>query len=258
MSTIKVDTVRPVTADASLTLQGDNSGTGVSGITIDSSGNAAFAQNAKVDTVRPNTTDGSLTLQGDSSGSGVTGITIDSSGNATFAGTSNNLGTVTAGTIGGNVAMASSGLTVRNITNVLLASDQELVNSTTLTTFFSPTYTPLFSGSKVQGILTFQGQFWNNAAADGRKRIIIEFTGSGITDYSTINVPNAGAYDYGGSGFEMGNYQSIVGGLITTTTTDVITANCKAKNEVSSASAKWRFFGNDTTEETFFTWIEYK
>ena len=81
MSTIKVDTVRPVTADASLTLQGDNSGTGVSGITIDSSGNATFAQNAKVDTIRPNTTDGSLTLQGDSSGSGVTGITIDSSGN---------------------------------------------------------------------------------------------------------------------------------------------------------------------------------
>jgi len=44
MSTIKVDTVRPVTADASLTLQGDNSGTGVSGLTIDSSGNATFAQ----------------------------------------------------------------------------------------------------------------------------------------------------------------------------------------------------------------------
>jgi len=45
MSTIKVDTVRPVTADASLTLQGDNSGTGVSGITIDSSGNVTLAGN---------------------------------------------------------------------------------------------------------------------------------------------------------------------------------------------------------------------
>jgi hypothetical protein len=86
MSTIKVDTVRPVTADASLTLQGDNSGTGVTGITIDSSGNAAFAQNAKVDTIRPNTTDASLTLQGDSSGSGVTGLTIDSSGNTALGG----------------------------------------------------------------------------------------------------------------------------------------------------------------------------
>jgi len=42
MSTIKVDIVRPVTADASLTLQGDNSGTGVSGLTIDSSGNTSL------------------------------------------------------------------------------------------------------------------------------------------------------------------------------------------------------------------------
>jgi len=42
MSTIKVDTVRPVTADASLTLQGDNSGTGVTGLTIDSSGNTSL------------------------------------------------------------------------------------------------------------------------------------------------------------------------------------------------------------------------
>lgn len=58
---------------------------------------------AELDTIRPNTNNGSLTLQGDSSGSGVTGLTIDSSGNATFAGTGNNLGTVTAGTIGSSV-----------------------------------------------------------------------------------------------------------------------------------------------------------
>ena len=38
MSTIKVDTVRPVTADASLTLQGDSGGSGVTGLTIDSNG----------------------------------------------------------------------------------------------------------------------------------------------------------------------------------------------------------------------------
>ena len=44
MSTIKVDTVRPVTADASLTLQGDSGGSGVTGLTIDSSGNVTFAQ----------------------------------------------------------------------------------------------------------------------------------------------------------------------------------------------------------------------
>jgi len=62
----------------------------------------------KVDTVRPVTADASLTLQGDSGGSGVTGITIDSSGDATFAGTGNNIGTVTAGTLGSNVNIKAS------------------------------------------------------------------------------------------------------------------------------------------------------
>jgi hypothetical protein len=76
MSTIKVDTVRPVTADASLTLQGDNSGTGVSGITIDSSGNATFAQ----------------TITGGTIGSGV-----DLSNH--YASTSEVQGTHTTGTI---------------------------------------------------------------------------------------------------------------------------------------------------------------
>jgi len=61
----------------------------------------------KVDTVRPVTADASLTLQGDNSGTGVSGITIDSSGNATFAGTANNLGTVTAGTISGGTIGSS-------------------------------------------------------------------------------------------------------------------------------------------------------
>lgn len=38
MSTLKVDTIRPVTTDGSLTLQGDASGTGVTGLVIDSTG----------------------------------------------------------------------------------------------------------------------------------------------------------------------------------------------------------------------------
>jgi hypothetical protein len=42
MSTIKVDTVRPVTTDGSLTLQGDSSGSGVTGITIDNAGDVTI------------------------------------------------------------------------------------------------------------------------------------------------------------------------------------------------------------------------
>jgi len=62
----------------------------------------------KVDTVRPVTADASLTLQGDNSGTGVSGITIDSSGNATLAGTGNNIGTVTVGTLGSSVDIKAS------------------------------------------------------------------------------------------------------------------------------------------------------
>ncbi len=167
-------------------------------------------------------------------------------------------GTIGGVTLGGDVAMASSGLTVRNITNVALGSDQELGSSTTLTTFFSPTYTPLFSGSKVQGILTLVGAVWNTASGNGLKRLRIEFTGSGITDYTTVDADNLGGQDYGNSGIEIGIHQSIVGGLITTTTTDLITANVKAQNKVNAATTKWKFLGDGTTAETFFTWIEYK
>ena len=41
--TAELDTIRPNTTNGSLTLQGDSGGSGVSGITIDSSGNATFA-----------------------------------------------------------------------------------------------------------------------------------------------------------------------------------------------------------------------
>ncbi len=42
--TAQLDTIRPNTTNGSLTLQGDSSDAGVTGLTIDSSGNAAFAQ----------------------------------------------------------------------------------------------------------------------------------------------------------------------------------------------------------------------
>jgi len=84
MSTIKVDTVRPVTADASLTLQGDNSGTGVSGITIDSSGNATFAQPISGASLTGTEIDlkssGTTIYKSD----GTTGIVSESSGIVTF------------------------------------------------------------------------------------------------------------------------------------------------------------------------------
>ena len=78
-------------------------------------------------------------------GGNATGITVaDTTANVTInrpltasSGIAN-AGTITAGTIGGGVAMASSGLTVRNITQVPLATDQQLFNNNAMTTFLCP------------------------------------------------------------------------------------------------------------------------
>ena len=171
------------------------------------------------------------------------------------------LGTVTTGTfngtIGGDASMASSGLTVRNIEQVALSSDATLNNNTTLTTFFSPTYTNKFSGSKVVGILTYMGQF--DGTTEGRHKLRIDFSGSNITNYNTRDGSTIGGYNYGNERILRYYYASIFGGLMTTDSIAVITADCKHQMQGSGSSAyAWTYFGNNTAEETFFTWIEYK
>lgn len=49
--TAQLDTIRPNTTNGSLTLQGDSSDAGVTGLTIDSSGNATFAQTISAGTI---------------------------------------------------------------------------------------------------------------------------------------------------------------------------------------------------------------
>ena len=162
-------------------------------------------------------------------------------------------------TLGSGVVMASSGVTVRNISQVALSSDQILASSTTLTTFFSPTYTPLFSGSKVQGKLTILG-FAKHNSTKSRKILKIEFTGNDITDitYNNYGHNSLGAYDYGNSGVTIYFSHTLDGPLITTTGTSTITANCKLQNEDNNANSEWFVAGNSDMTETFMTWIEYR
>lgn len=110
----------------------------------------------KVDTVRSVTTDGSLTLQGDSSGSGITGITIDSSGNATLNGTANDLGTVTAGTLGSGVVFpAGHIIQTVSYTNT---SSSSTTNSQTLQrdTNFSATINNVLANSYVLILTSYE------------------------------------------------------------------------------------------------------
>tara|TARA_Y100000004_G_scaffold180403_1_gene224983 strand:- start:219 stop:827 length:609 start_codon:yes stop_codon:yes gene_type:complete len=185
-----------------------------------------------------------------------------SSANMTFADDGNVSlgGTLSAGTIGGGVAMASSGLTVRNIEQVALSSTQSLENNGTLTTFFSPTYDPKISGSKVCGILTLRGYMLANGYSNGRKELRMTFTGSDITDidFGDGFTDGIGSYDYGGSGVIIAISQSIVGPLVTTTGTSTITCNCKLRNQTTNSGSSWHAFGASNFTATFFTWIEYK
>ena len=162
-------------------------------------------------------------------------------------------------TLGSGVVMASSGVTVRNISQVALSSNQILASNTTLTTFFSPTYTPLFSGSKVQGKLTILG-FAKYDGYKSRKILKIEFTGNDITDITWNNDAHnsLGAYDYGNSGVIIYFSHTLDGPLITTTGTSTITANCKLQNEDNDAQSEWFVAGNSNMTETFMTWIEYR
>ena len=179
---------------------------------------------------------------------GTTEILTESSGTVSLKNT----------VIDSTVSMAASGLTVRNITQVALASEQTVSDDSNLTTYFSPTYNPLFSGSKVQGTLTFMGYTKYNGGADGRKHFKIEFTGSGITDITTGLNENLGHYDYGNSGMLHYYYFSLNGPLLTTSNTNQITANCKLKNNLQDSNVSFNVFGNNTLQQTFMQWVEYK
>jgi CCR4-NOT transcriptional regulation complex NOT5 subunit len=162
-------------------------------------------------------------------------------------------------TLGNNVSMASSGVTVRNITQVALFQNQLHSSSVDENTVFSPTYTPLFSGSKVRGLLHLMASF-EAVAQNARKILKLEFTGSGITDITMNNDgnQNVGNYDFGSSGV-VGQSCYLVGSpLLTTSSTATITCNVKMQNQQNASSSYHLTYGNNTMEETHMTWIEYK
>jgi hypothetical protein len=186
--------------------------------------------------------------------SGSNNLVLASDGNVSIT------NTLSAGTIGGGVAMASSGLTVRNIQQEAMASDVSLSNDAALTTFFSPAYTPKFSGSKVMGCLTIQLYCQAHTISDGRKQITMAFSGSDITDieWGADETQAIGSYDYGGSGVITYYSHTIMGPLLTTSNTGAITCNCKMKNAQTATTSNWQVWANNSLNQTFFTWIEYK
>jgi hypothetical protein len=162
-----------------------------------------------------------------------------------------------------SVSMASSGKTLRNITQVALNSDQSLANSSDLTTFFSPTYTNLISGSEVQGAITIL-LLTDFPAHNARKKFVIEFSGSNITDTELQRNAggsadiNIGAYDYGGNGVQTLYTFTVFGPLMLTNAIATITASVRLANSSANSGDSWSVYGDNTTRETHFTWLEYK
>ena len=200
-------------------------------------------------------------------GGNATGITVADTtanvtiGNLTATTAAINGGSINGGTIGGNVAMASSGLTVRNISQTALASDQSVTNSSNTTELFAPTYTPKFAGSTIQFVLTYCFEARSNTDADGRKvfRIYVSSADSGFSAINWgYNAAGIGPYDYGNNGGIVLYHSSVMGPLIVTSTTGLITASVRFQNDRASTNSSSSLRGNGTTTETYMTWIEYK
>ena len=154
---------------------------------------------AEVDKIRPNTTNGSLILQGDSSDAGVTGLTIDSSGNATFAGTANNLGTVTAGTISGGTLGSSvvfpAGHIITHSTyySQNASSYYETSNASYTDMGLEINITPKFSSADSFIVVNFCAGLSQNEAANGVACINYS-TSSGVTTESSSTQIIASSY----------------------------------------------------------------
>ena len=128
---------------------------------------------------------------------GTAGISIaDSTGNVSLS------GSLSAGTIGGNVAM-QSGLTLRNqeykeVTAISKAGTGS-GGATTQFTLGTYTYTPklgsLSGGSKIVFEVQFAIEADNTSSSDSRGYIHFAISGSGITNftYNSDNYTNFGA-----------------------------------------------------------------
>ena len=101
---------------------------------------------------------GSLILQDEG---GTAAHTIDTSGNHTLSGTTNNLGTVTAGTLGTGLAFPA-GHIIKTQHTFLPTQDYATTAGTSWVNYWSPTYTPLKNNSIVYAWLNIKGMHQHN------------------------------------------------------------------------------------------------
>jgi len=213
----------------------------------------------KVDTVRPVTTDASLTLQGDSSGSGVTGITIDSSGNVTLNGTANDLGTVSAGTLGSGVTFPA-GHAIKIYSQTFRGIDSNGTNSYVIIgdgdadKLEIVTDTPKSSSSKFL-IMVAIGAATDNGGATTAFRLTRggSFITESGTDYTPLELRTASSFRIGGgdSNHPFGISFSF---LDSPNSTSALTYAVQFKNQSSLTSYINRSSANSNVADTYGTY----
>ena len=173
------------------------------------------------------------------------------------------LGTPASGVIGGAITF-ENGKTLRNIEEDYLTSNIHkggtgAGGATTEFTVFTPTYTPKFSGSQVTGTFYAMIETDNDGGSDGRGYCKLEFTGSGITNWTASGSSNFGEFDRGGSGTQGRRNVVYFAPLHTTTSTDEITCTIKAKMSAGSGSPAILFYGGGSPYlYSKFQWMEFK
>lgn len=132
MSTLRANTLKPITSGNSLVLQGDSGGSGVSGPSIDSNGDVDFSQNTNAKVKLPSgggiyESDGSTPVLTESGGS----VTIQ---NATFNGTVGNSAVINGVTDGSDAADGNVGEEIEvTMTGVTIDTSYDSMGNITLT-----------------------------------------------------------------------------------------------------------------------------
>lgn len=164
--TAELDTIRPNTTNGSLTLQGDSSDAGVTGLTIDSSGNATFAQ----------------TITGGTIGSSVV---FPALGNSAVGTVSESSGTPTGDVIergsnanGEYVKFADGTLICTQKTTGLDSTTLDLRHNSTPATFINSDF-----------ITQATPQDVSSAAANSNKKLFCIITPDSTTNPSTTTFP---------------------------------------------------------------------
>ena len=253
MSTLRANTLKPITSGNSLVLQGDSGGSGVSGPSIDSNGDVDFSQNTNAKVKLPS---GGGIYESD----GSTEILTESSGTVTLKNT----------VIDGTVSMASSGLTLRNQeykqVTAVSKSGTGVGGATTEFTVGTFTYTPKFGNLSGGSKIVFEAQFFlevdNAGGSDARGYFEFDFSGSSISSFifNDDNDKNFGGFDRGASGVQFNQIFRAQTAFLSASTNDTITSIVKARMTAGAGTPFFYLYSRQAGnfKQSYVKFMEFK